>query len=268
MMFRPFLCLLAIAVLAFPAQADAKKKVLLIGQPPDGLHAVGTHEYDPGIRIFARLLKDLPGLDLTVVKAEGAWKDGPELIDRADAVVLFVAEGGVWLQNDPKRYEAVSKLLKRGGGLVAIHWSCGARPNDKVADTIKIFGACHGGDDRKFKVVEVVAEVPEHPANTGIKDFKIKDEFYYKLKFASPDTGIKPVLRVPIDGVKETVAWSWERPEGGRVVGFTALHFHENWRVPEYRRLLAQGVLWSLKLPIPEKGVSAGEVKEEDLKLK
>jgi len=267
MMFRLFLSLLAVATLAWPAQADAKKKVLLVGQSPDGLHAVGTHEYDPGIRIFAKVLNDLPDLDLTVVKAEGAWKDGPELIGRADAVVFFVAEGGVWLKGDPKRYEAVSKLLKRGGGLVAIHWSCGARPNKMVADTIKIFGGCHGGDDRKFKVVEAVVEVPDHPVNTGIKDFKIKDEFYYKLKMAQ-DAGIKPVLRVPIDGEKETVAWSWERPEGGRVVGFTGLHFHENWRVADYRRLLAQGVLWSLKLPIPEKGVPVGEVKDKDLKLK
>jgi type 1 glutamine amidotransferase len=268
MMLRLFLPLLVVPFLAFSAQADAKKKVLLIGQGPDGLHAAGTHEYDPGIRLFAQVLRDLPDFDLTIVKADGAWKEGPELIERADAVVLFVAEGGVWLKADPKRYEAVSKLLKRGGGVVAIHWSCGARPNQMVPDTVKIFGACHGGDDRKFKVVEAIAEVPDHPINTGIKDFKIKDEFYYKLKMAQPATGILPVLRVPIDGEKETVAWSWERPEGGRIVGFTGLHFHQNWRVPEYRRLLAQGLLWTLRLPIPDKGVPIGEVKNEDLKLK
>jgi type 1 glutamine amidotransferase len=267
-MIRLFLSLLTVAVIALPAEAEHKKKVLLIGQGPDGLHEAGTHEYDAGIRIFAKVLKNLPELEITVVKADGEWKDGPELIERSDAVVLFVAEGGVWLKADPKRYQALRNVAKRGGGVVAIHWSVGARQPKWVPDTIKMFGGCHGGEDRKFKVVEAVAEVPDHPINTGIKDFKIKDEFYYKLKMAEPAAGIRPLLRVPIDGEKETVAWSWERPEGGRIVGFTALHFHHNWRVPEYRRMLVQGVLWTLKLPIPKKGVDLVDIKEEELKLK
>src|SRR5271166_1817278 len=98
LMLRLFLLLFVVPFVAFPAPADAKKKVLLIGQGPDGLHAVGTHEYDPGIRLFAQVLRHLPDLDLTIVKADGAWKEGPELIERADAIVLFVAEGGVWLK--------------------------------------------------------------------------------------------------------------------------------------------------------------------------
>ena len=110
-MFRRDLLLsvIALAVLTLPASADPKKKLLLIGQGPDGLHPAGTHEYDPGIRILARILKDVPGLDLTVVKADGAWKNGPELMDRAEAVVLFVAEGAMWLKADPKRYEALAR---------------------------------------------------------------------------------------------------------------------------------------------------------------
>ena len=44
-----------------------------------------------------------------------------------------------------------------------------------------------------------------------------------------------------------------------RSFGFSGLHFHDNWRLPEYRRLVAQGVLWSLKLPIPADVKTAGE---------
>jgi hypothetical protein len=51
------------------------------------------------------------------------------------------------------------------------------------------------------------------------------------------------------------VAWAWQRPDGGRSFGFTGLHFHDNWQLSEYRRLVVQGVLWSLKLPIPSSGV-------------
>jgi type 1 glutamine amidotransferase len=259
--------LLSLVVLTIPASAEPKKKLLLIGQGPDGLHPPGTHEYEGGIRILAKILKEVPDLDITVAKADGAWKDGPELMERSDGVVLFVAEGATWLKDDPRRYQALTKVARRGGGLVGLHYALGTRNPKMVPDFLRLFGACHGGDDRKHKVVEAVAEVADHPINVGVKDFKIKDEFYYKLKMVEPATGIRPVLRVPIDGEKETVAWSWDRPEGGRTLGFTALHFHDNWRVPEYRRIVAQGVLWTLKLPIPEKGLRV-DVKDEDLELK
>jgi hypothetical protein len=73
--------------------------------------------------------------------------------------------------------------------------------------------------------------------------------------------------RGAIDGRPETVAWSWERPDGGRSFGFSGLHFHDNWGLPAYRRLVAQAVLWSVKMPIPRDGLRV-EVTEEDLTLK
>ena len=63
------------------------------------------------------------------------------------------------------------------------------------------------------------------------------------------------------------VAWCWERPDKGRSFGFSGLHFHANWKLLEYRRLVSQGVLWTLKLPLPRGGLKV-EVKDEDLRLK
>ena len=63
------------------------------------------------------------------------------------------------------------------------------------------------------------------------------------------------MLRAKIDGTDEIVSCAWERPDGGRSFGFTGLHFHENWRRVAYRRLVAQGVLWTLKLPVPNAGL-------------
>src|SRR5262249_19616150 len=98
----------------------------------------------------------------------------------------------------------------------------------------------------------------------GLNDFKVHDEFYYRLKF--PKDGVRPILRVPIDGAAETVAWTWERPDGGRSFGFSGLHFHENWKYLEYRRLMTQAVLWAAKLPIPSQGVRV-DVGDADLQL-
>jgi hypothetical protein len=44
------------------------------------------------------------------------------------------------------------------------------------------------------------------------------------------------------------------------------LHFHDNWKRPEYRRLVAQGVLWSAGVSIPEKGLAV-DLAEADYRL-
>jgi type 1 glutamine amidotransferase len=261
-----FLVLSIVLTCALSTHAEAIKRLLLIGQSPDGVHPATTHEYLPGVRVLENCLKDVPGLEITVVKADGLWKEGPELIERADGVVLFVAEGAKWLEADPKRYEAMSKMADRGGGLVALHWAIGSREAQPIAGFVKLFGGCHGGPDRKYKVVETEAEIadPKLPIVTGVKNFKTKDEFYYRLKFAQPADNIKPVVRVSIDGAKEIVAWAWERPDGGRSFGYSGLHFHDNWKLPEVRRMVAQGVLWTVKLPIPKDGLPV-QMKDEDV---
>ena len=68
-----------------------------------------------GPRVLARCLAPVRGLEVTSVRADGPWKEGPELIDPAEGVVLYLAEGAKWLQDDPKRHEALARLAKRGG---------------------------------------------------------------------------------------------------------------------------------------------------------
>lgn len=263
------LLFVALALLASSSVADTpKKKLLLLGHGPDG-HPPETHEYLAGMRILTKGLAPVPGLEVTTVQADGRWPEGPELLERADGVVLFLAEGAKWIAADPRRQAAFERLARRGGGLAALHWAIGTREAAPIDGFLKLLGGCHGGPDRKYKVVEEEAQVVDaaHPITTGLRNFRVKDEFYYQLKFVSPAGSVRPLLRVKLDGQPETVAWSWERPDGGRSFGFSGLHFHHNWRLPEYRRLAAQGVLWTLKLPIPEQGLAV-EVTEAELKAK
>ena len=75
------------------AAADRKpQRLLLIGQGPDG-HPYTTHEFMAGVNLLAKLLSHTPDLQTIVVKADEPWKEGPELIDGADGVLLFVAQG-------------------------------------------------------------------------------------------------------------------------------------------------------------------------------
>jgi type 1 glutamine amidotransferase len=235
--------------------ADAPRKLLLVGQGPDG-HPPSTHEYMDGLKVLEKLLKPVKGIDITLVKADGKWENGPELIERSDGIVLFVSEGAKWVQQDDKRLAALKAAAKRGAGLSCLHWAMGCKEAKYIDAWLALLGGCHGGPDRKYQVVETdVAPTEKHPVAVGLSPFRIKDEFYYTLKFVKPDGSVKPVLTAKIDGESHPVAWTWERTDGGRSFGFSGLHFHDNWKRAEYRRLVGQGVLWTMKM-LPEKGLA------------
>jgi type 1 glutamine amidotransferase len=261
---RLLIPVVAIGLIGATLAADVPKKVLLVGSPPDS-HPLGTHEYLPGMQILAKCLKPIAGVEATVANADGAWKEGPDLIGRADCVVILLTEGAAWLSADAARLAAVRQHARRCGGLVCVHWGMGTRESTAIESFVELFGGCHGGPDRKYQVVDATVSVADrsHPIATDVKDFKVHEEFYYKLKLHK---GVKPILRMPIDGEAETVAWAWERPDGGRSFGFSGLHFHENWKLPEYRRLLTQAVLWTAKVPVPSQGVRV-ELADADLRL-
>lgn len=251
------LCCLAIGVLAtssFPA--DKPQRLLLIGQAPDG-HPPGTHEYRAAASLFAKMLAPMDRLQTIVVSADGDWAEGPELLDGADAAVVFVSEGAKWLQADSTRLAAFQALAKRGGGLICLHWGMGTRDAKFIPAWVELFGGCHGGPDRRYKVVDVKTQLasPGHPILRGVSPVELREEFYFKLKWAQPADQITPLIRVPIEGQDHTVCWAWERPDDGRSFGFSGLHFHENWKLESYQRMLAQSVYWVLKREIPESGV-------------
>lgn len=248
----------AAASLVLAEQPAQTKRLLLLEQKPDG-HPPSTHEYLSGQRLLAELLSGRPRLEVSIASADEPWPEGPELIGRADGVVIFVSQGAKWVHQDPRRYDALAALAQRGGGISALHWGTGTRDAADVDGFLRLVGGCHGGPDRRYKVVEVDARLPtpDHPAVAGIAPFRVHDEFYYRLKLVHPAGSIVPLVQVPIEGGDQTVAWAWQRPDGGRSFGFTGLHFHRNWSLSEYRRLVAQGVLWTMGLPIAPEGIDA-----------
>ena len=174
-------------------------------------------------------------------------------------VVLFLTEGAKWLSADEKRLAAFRAHAKRGGGLVVLHWGMGTQEAEPIEAFVDLFGGCHGGPDRKYKVAGDERrgrrrEAPDRDRHQGLHGSR-----RVLLQAQVPEgrrTAVKPVLTPRSTASKEMVAWSWERPDGGRSFGFSGLHFHDNWKREEYRRLVAQGVLWTAKLPIPEKGLA------------
>lgn len=255
---------LALASLTTPCEGAEVKRVLLIGQGPDG-HPAATHEYNAGVRLLGKLLSRAENLQTIVVSADG---DGPELLDGADAAVVFVSQGAKWIQDDAKRLAAFQALAERGGGLTSLHWGMGTRDAENIPKWLELFGGCHGGPDRRYKVVDTQLELasPKHPVLRGVEPIPVHEEFYFALKFPQPVEQITPLIRVQIEDQPHVVSWAWQRPDGGRSIGFTGLHFHENWKHATYRRLMTQGVLWTLGRSIPEGGLAV-DVTASDLEL-
>lgn len=241
-----------------PQGAKRPQRVLLLGQKPDS-HPATTHEYMAGVKLLASLLSRTDGIQTIVVQADSPWVEGPELLDGADGAVVFLTEGARWVTDDALRLAAFQRLAKRGGGLTCLHWGMGTREPGPIAEFTSLFGGCHGGADRKYKIATLPVKPAEHahPVLHGIGPFDVRDEFYYALKRPVPTAKarVTPLLLVPIDGQDQYVAWAYERADQGRSFGFSGLHFHENWKHPEYRRLVLQGVAWTLQRPIPDKGM-------------
>jgi type 1 glutamine amidotransferase len=247
--------IVAFLAAALPAHAQGirKSRVLLLWQSPDG-HPKDTHEYQLGQKILKRELDRFPVIDAVLANADEPWRDGPKLLADADGVVLFASEGAKWLNNNAERLAAFQACAKRKTGLVVLHWGMGTKDAKYIEPFVALFGGCHGGPDRKYQVLQTDVKVATkaHPIAVGLGNFKARDEFYYTLKFAKK---ITPIVNATIDGEAHAVAWAMEREGGGRSFGFSGLHFHENWQMPEYRRLVTQAVLWTLDVPIPKEGI-------------
>ena len=260
--------LLVPALLFTAAAFGAEKKLLLIGQGPDG-HPPGTHEFMAGTRVVKALLEPYKDVDVAVTKADEPWADGPRMLDAADGVVLLVTQGSQFMQNTPERLAAFQRLAARKGAIVALHWSIGAKDEQYIPGQLKLLGGTRGGPQRKYQVLETDVRrlAPKHPVLAGVPDFRIKDEFYYRLDLLPKESpGFTPLLSARIDESDETVCWAWERPDGGRSFGYVGFHFHTTWERPEYRRMVTNAVLWSLGLAVPEGGAKA-EVSREVLAL-
>jgi hypothetical protein len=201
------------------------------------------------------------------VQADGAWPEGPGLLDQADGVVLYLGAGARWMESDADRLQAFRRLASRGGGIVALHWSIGTKEAEYIDPARSLLGGIHGGPDRKYIVTEGDLKVVDrqHPITRGVDNLTLYDEFYYRLKFAEAGT-VTPLVQVTLEERPETIAWAYERPDGGRSFGFSAMHFHRHWDVESLRRLIAQSVLWTVDLPIPDEGLDVS-VSAEALKL-
>ena len=130
---------------------------------------------------------------------------------------------------------------------------------------------------------------PNHPVTRGVGPFQIRDEWYFNMRFAegfsangaSKQDGVTftPILVAkPSDQVRdgpyvspkgpyphiqaakgqpEAMMWVTERADGGRGMGFTGGHFHDNWANDNFRKVVLNALVWLAKAEVPAKGVES-----------
>ncbi len=253
-----------------PADAKAAKIVLIAGMPSN---KPGQHEYFAGCALLMDWLKVVPGV-APVMVAEG-WPKNEAVFDGARCVLLYMDGGDKHSFLEASRWAKMESLAKAGTGFVLLHQGVDCKP-ERAADFKAMFGAafqsdigCRGHWDVDF------ATIPTHPILNGVKPFPLlKDGWLYNLHFA--DKGVTHLLQCPMpdssrknedakahSGRAETVAWNYERLDGGRSFGFTGCDLHANWAEANQRRLLLNGILWSAKLDVPANGVTSEATPEQ-----
>ncbi|MGH7956844.1 MAG: ThuA domain-containing protein, partial [Opitutaceae bacterium] len=275
-------CLLS--SLCTAALSGAEKKVLLIAGPPS--HGPGQHEHNAGVLLLQKCLVNVPGLK-TEVRLGGWPKDDSALSDVA-AIIIFADGGPKHIALQGENLRRIDQALGKGAGLGLLHYAVEPTLEKGQPEFLKWIGGAfeiHWSVNphwhAEFKTL------PKHPITRGVKPFTILDEWYFNMRFVENKKGVTPILvavpdasttsrpdghhsgnptvRAAVErGESQTVAWAYERPNGGRGFGFTGAHFHSNWGHEDFRKLALNAVLWLAKMEVPPNGVES-KVSPEDL---
>lgn len=258
------------------AQAGPKKIVLVAGTVS---HGAGDHEFRAGCLLLQQCLSQTPGL--TTVVCSNGWPTDVRVFDDADAILVFADGGGGHPFIKPDRLKIIGDLMKKGVGLGTAHYGVEV-PKDKGGPE---FLAWTGGYFETYWSVNPhwdagFTNFPAHPITRGVKPFKVRDEWYYHMRFPEGMKDVTPLLTaVPPDstrgrpganephggnpevqkhkGEPEHVMWCIERPDGGRGFGFTGAHHHKNWGDENFRKIFLNALLWIAKAKVPANGVES-----------
>jgi type 1 glutamine amidotransferase len=285
------LTLALLAAFAFTTSAafaeGAKKLVVMIAGKPS--HGPGQHEHNAGVLLFKKCLEENAASQVEVKHhLNGEWPSAEEM-GKADTIVIYSDGGGGHPALAGDHLATLDKEMKRGCGLVCVHYAVEPTLASGEKEFIDWIGGCFEVNwsvnphwDANFKTL------PAHPTCNGVKPFATNDEWYYHMRFRPGMTGVTPILTdVPTaektltrkddahagnpavreevaKGTPQHVAWAAERDNGGRGFGFCGGHFHNGWGNNDQRKLMLNAILWTAKAEVPANGVES-LVTPEDL---
>lgn len=258
--------------------ASLTKIVLVAGSKS---HGPGDHEFFAGCAILMDMLKQTPGV--FPVMARDGWPKNEAIFKGAKSVLFYMdGRGG---HPVAKHFDVLQPLIDQGIGWVNLHYAVDYTPKDG-AKVIEWMGGFYDAEisinphwDADF------TSLPDHPISRGVKPFKIRDEWYFNMRWPENQQGVTPILTAkPSDQVRagpyvspkgpyphiqqaagrsETMMWVISRPDGGRGFGFTGGHTHANWGDDNQRKVVLNAILWVAKAEVPKDGVASKVTAEQ-----
>ena len=265
-----------------PEKTDDRKTILFIAGKPS--HGNGEHEFRAGCMLLADALNE-SGLNLEAKVHYYGWPKDESIFDGVDTCVIYADAGGRF----GEKYAFLDKKVKQDGmGIMFMHY--GVHPKKEVGE--KYFKPWIGGYmDNDISVnphwiADVQAVAAEEVSRGLEKPFTAYDEFYFNMKFPTkeecdccrplatatptPDRIIKYINMWNKHGEEnlgKEQALMWcrdpEVSEGGRGVGFVGGHYHHNWAIDDFRKLVLNAIVWSARMEVPEGGVNSKTVTKE-----
>lgn len=273
-----------IGLIAPAAAAPPKKVVILAGPKSHGPVGNGVHDYGWSARLIKMMLETCPVKEKVRVEVhlEG-WPRNPRTLEDADTIMV-ISDGrdGDQYAEAPhlasaERVRFMEKQMKRGCGFLTFHFSTFAPQQyaDRILDWSGGYFQWETDGKRKWysaiatTETEVKLGAPDHPIGRGLTPFKMKEEFYYNIRFAPKDATLKPIWVVPALSGREpdgrVVAWARERADGGRGFGTTCGHFYDNWKHDQFRKMILNAIAWTAKVEVPAAGVEAKFYTHEEI---
>ena len=254
----------------------SKKRILFIAGSTTHRH--GIHEYKAGSLLLAKALNE-SGLP---VEAKVHWFNWPEdesCLEGVDTIIVYSDAGGDY----GEKYAVLDEKYKQGTALMFMHY--GVHPPKEVGE--KYYNKWMGGyfaDAFSVNPSWIADMVPKdgHPVARGLSgSIKAFDEFYWNLSFAKDckdcyplATGIPNAQNMVTYGsskfwnkdaadklgTAQSLLWCRDPADAPRGAGFVGGHFHRNWAIDDYRKLILNTIAWVSKVEVPEAGVPSKEV--------
>jgi len=279
------LVLIITAIPAFSADPVKKQILLLAGMPS---HGPGAHEHNAGVLLLKKCL-DESGLPVnTTAHLNAAWPN-PDELAAADTILFYCDGGEGHFLLKEERITQMEKEMKRGAGLVCLHYAVefpAAKGGPQMLNWLGGFFEANWSVNPHWTAD--FKNFPKHPISNGVNPFSSLDEWYFHMRFADASKGSRtdmlsaiapdstmsrkdgphegnPTVRAEVAAKKpQSVAWAFDRKDGGRGFGFTGGHFHQGWANEDQRKLVLNAILWTAKAEVPATGVPS-KVNEADI---
>jgi type 1 glutamine amidotransferase len=292
---RLFLLALALFTPLAAKTADGRSKLVLMAGKPS--HPPRMHEFNAGVQLLAKALaQGAPKLHVEVLL--NGWPKDEAVFANADAIVFYMDGGAKHevVQENGARLARLEQWAQRGVGIGMMHYGVEVVAAQAGTEFKRLIGGYYENMFSCNPMWEpAFTQFPKHPVTRGVKPFQIRDEWYFNMRFVEGFTADKSTERAgmkftpilvakPSDatragpyvhpkgpyphiqaakGQPEAMMWVVERQDGGRGMGFTGGHFHDNWADDNFRKVVLNSLVWLAKAEVPASGVESRVTKAD-----